>query len=197
MKRKRIAFGSLILLPIITNYFTDLFKIDNFLSNWYFTVAILILIVIGILTYELIHAKCLSFKPKKIDKKKINDLINRLDLSSFQRDIVEVDSWDGYRQESIIKIIDFLENATLLEYKVSDKKLNHLMIDFVSQLNIFSSYTSMHVVSGNNHFIPITREEIDYDLRRAETQEMNRLASISFQKLGTLMEYLRKRNYLE
>jgi hypothetical protein len=197
MKGNKYAYGSIILVPILINVITQSIDFKTVLANWYFTLVIILILTILILSYELIYARKLLSNVKEIDKQKITLLLNKLDINAFQRDIVEVDSWNGYRQDAITRILDFLENATLLQFKTSDDKLNKLMSDFVVQLNEFSSFTAMHVVGGNHHFIPITKKELDFGKRKAETEEMNRLAELAYQKLEILMRYVRKKNYIE
>jgi hypothetical protein len=185
---KKFAYGSVIIIPILINISTEVFDFKTVLSNWYITSIIVLATTNLILLYEFIHARNLLANAFEIDKKKITLLMKKLDINTFQRDIVEVDSWHGYRQDAVTKIIDFLDNATLLQLKTSDKKLNKLMNDFVIQLDEFSSFTARHVVAGNNHFVPITK---------VETEEMNKLAEIAYQKLEKLMEYVRQKNYIE
>jgi hypothetical protein len=194
---KKFAYGSVIIIPVLLNILMEIFNFKTVLSDWYITSIIVLATTNLILLYEFIHARKLLSNAFEIDKKKVSLLLKKLDINTFQGDIVEVDSWHGYRQDAITKIIDFLDNATLLQLKTSDKKLNKLINDFVIQLDEFSTYTARHVVSGKNHFVPIARVETDYETRKEETEKMNKLAGIAYQKLERLMEYIRKKNYID
>lgn len=194
---KKFAYSSILIFPVLINILTQVIDFKTILSNWYITTIIVLAIANLILLYEFMRTRKLLFYAKEIDKKKVALLLRKLDINTFQRDIVEVDSWNGYRQDAITKVLDFLENATLLQFKTSDNKLNQLMNEFVIKLDEFSTYTARHVVGGEHHFIPITQTELDYDTKREETIEMNRLAGIAYQKLEKLMEYVRQKNYIE
>ena len=98
MKGNKYAYGSIILVPILINVITQSIDFKTVLANWYFTLVIILILTILILSYELIYARKLLSNVKEIDKQKITLLLNKLDINAFQRDIVEVDSWNGYRQ---------------------------------------------------------------------------------------------------
>lgn len=189
-------FG-LVLLPLIVNYLTQIFDSEFLTADLKNTVIFTLIITCFLLIVELKATIELSKLPKDIDKEKIKLLLSKLDINSFQMDIYQANSMDGYLQNAIIKVIDFLENATLLQFITSDKKLNFLIQDFTQQLNVFSNYSAQHLMGNDPYFVPINKWKPDFEEElEEETKKMNDLAKRSFLKLEKLMHYLRERNYL-
>lgn len=190
-------YFSLILLPLIVNYVTQIFDSEFITTDWKNTFIFTLIIICSVLIVELKAAIELSKLPKEIDKEKIKILLSKLDINSFQMDIYQADSMNGYPQQAIIKVIDFLENADLLQLKTSDKRLNFLIQDFAQQLDAFSYYSGRHLMNNDPYFVPISkwRSDANEELEE-ETNRMNELAKMSYLKLEKLMHYLRERNYL-
>lgn len=185
---------SLVLIPSIVNLFTNNIKLFD-LKN---TVIFTLLFVVGILIYEILLLKKKLKQPKESDKKKINILLKKLGVNTFQRDIYEQDSWNGYSKSAIHNILDFLENATLLRFRTSDKMLNKYIREFVVELEAFSIYTSFHIYDGNDfYFMPTSNKDEFSKNREEETKEMNRLSTIAFKKFTILMDFLITRDFLE
>lgn len=190
-------YFSLILLPLIVNYITQIFDSEFITADWKNTIIFSLIIFCFVLMAELKAAKELSKLPKDIDKEKIKILLSKLDINSFQMDIYQADSMNGYPQKAIIKVIDFLENAKLLQLKTSDKRLNFLIQDFTQQLDLFCDYSGGHLMNSDPYFVPIYkwRSGANEELEEV-TNRMNELAKLSYLKLEKLMHYLRERNYL-
>ncbi len=193
---------SLFILPIILSYLTDYIDLPIIFSNKEYSIIISLCIIIGILIYEVVvlNKKIKSFeeKPKKVDKKIINELLEILDIDKFHEEIVLQNAWYGYHRDDIHRIIEFQEKSKLIGYKTSNQAVNNLINSFVSALDEFTDYSSVRVYGKGDWLIPF-KDNIDKDERekiKLETDKMNDLTKKSFIELENLMKYLKEKDYL-
>ncbi|WP_034261024.1 hypothetical protein [Altibacter lentus] len=193
---------SVFIIPIILTYLTNYVELPIIFANWEYSIIASMTILIGILLYEVIIFKRklerLREIPKKSDKKIVRELIETLNIDKFHEDIVRQDAWNGYHREDIHRIIEFQEKAKLIGYKTSSEKLNNLINNFLSKLDDFTDYSSIRVYGSGDWLIPFkdnpdvhTREKI-----KKETEKMNELTTKCFIELESLMEYLKKKEYI-
>ncbi|MDC6387686.1 hypothetical protein PP182_03270 [Maribacter sp. PR1] len=100
---------SVFIIPIILTYLTNYFELPIIFQNWKNSIITSLVILLGILVYEIItltkRVKELEEKPKKSDKKIIKELLNTLNIDKFHEDIVRQDAWNGYQREDIYRIL--------------------------------------------------------------------------------------------
>ena len=193
---------SLFILPIILSYLTDYIDLPIIFSNKEYSIIISLCIIIGILIYEVVvlnkRIKSFEEKPKKVDKKIINELLEILDIDKFHEEIVLQNAWYGYHRDDIHRIIEFQEKSKLIGYKTSNQAVNNLINSFVSALDEFTDYSSVRVYGKGDWLIPF-KDNIDKDERekiKLETDKMNDLTKKSFIELENLMKYLKEKDYL-
>lgn len=195
-------YVSLFILPIVLTYLTNYFDLPIIFSNKEYSIIISLCIIIGILIYEIIvlnkRIKSFEEKPKKGDKKIINELLEILDIDKFHEEIVLQNAWYGYHRDDIHRIIEFQEKSKLIGYKTSNQTLNNLINNFVSALDEFTDYSSVRVYGKGDWLIPF-KDNIDKDERKKikqETDKMNDMTKKCFFELENLMKYLKEKNYL-
>ena len=195
-------FVSLFILPIVLSYLTDYINLPIIFSNKEYSIIISLSIIIGILIYEVVvlnkRIKSFEEKPKKVDKKIINELLEILDIDKFHEEIVLQNAWYGYHRDDIHRIIEFQEKSKLIGYKTSNQNVNNLINNFVSALDEFTDYSSVRVSGKGDWLIPF-KDNIDKDERekiKLETDKMNDLTKKSFIELENLMKYLKEKDYL-
>lgn len=195
-------YVSLFILPIVLSYLTDYINLPIIFSNKEYSIIISLSIIIGILIYEVVvlnkRIKSFEEKPKKVDKKIINELLEILDIDKFHEEIVLQNAWYGYHRDDIHRIIEFQEKSKLIGYKTSNQTVNNLINSFVSALDEFTDYSSVRVYGKGDWLIPF-KDNIDKDERekiKLETDKMNDLTKKSFIELENLMKYLKEKDYL-
>jgi hypothetical protein len=187
-----------LILPVVTNYLTEILKLPHLFNNWLYTIVGVLVISNLILIYELIKLsnkyKVLKVKPKARDKQIVKELLGVLDIADFHENIVAKDSWTGYRYDSIQKTILFPYYAENIKNQTGDKVLNQLIIDFAVSLEDFNEFSSLNLCSDNaTILLPLSKEK-----RAQENCDiMNQKATIAFEKLEILMDYIRPRGYLD
>jgi hypothetical protein len=191
---------SMFFIPVLLTYLTNYIKLPDIFSNWEYSIIASLIILIGILVYELKSLKIrfeeLNKKPDKRDKKIIRELLNILDLDDFHKEVFEQDAWHGYRKDVIEKIIIFQGEVQLIKNKTSDFELNLLLNNFSFELDKFHEYSGSHLFGGNNYFI-LNKDTKEAEIKSKEQSEkMNQMTKASFAELEILMEYLRNRKYL-
>lgn len=194
---------SLVLLPLIINYFTDFFKISGAFSItnlWLLFLAIILFI--GFMEYYKLYSelKYLKHIPKVNDKKIVRELLEKLDVMLFEEEISRKNSWYGYDSDAFFKTLDFVNDSRLLSYKTSDKRLNELINQFCDSLIVFHGYCSDKLFGskiGRNELEFAKESKESYEAAKTQSVEMNRLTSIAQRKLEKLLDYLRTFNYLE
>jgi len=194
-------FG-LIAIPILINLLTNSIGLSDLFREWTTTVIATLAFLSIVLSTELImlsrKISKIEFKPKESDKKIIRDLMATLDINTFHEEIKDQDSWYGYKEEAIGKTIDFANDAGLIGNKTSDKKLNDVLLDLKNAIEDFNSYSSTQLYgNGANWYKPA--KDTDFNIEKAERARpiMNEKANTAFNKLTLLLDYLKKRNYLE
>lgn len=195
-------YVSLFILPIVLSYLTDYINLPIIFSNKEYSIIISLSIIIGILIYEVVvlnkRIKSFEEKPKKVDKKIINELLEILDIDKFHEEIVLQNAWYGYHRDDIHRIIEFQEKSKLIGYKTSNQTVNNLINNFVSALDEFTDYSSVRVSEKGDWLIPF-KDNIDKETRekiKQETDKMNDLTKKSFIELENLMKYLKEKDYL-
>lgn len=195
-------YVSMFILPIFLTYLTNYINLPVIFENWEYSIITSLLILVGILIYELFtlndELKDIKNTPKKGDKKIVRELLETLDLDKFHEEIVRQDAWNGYYNEDIYRITKFQEKAKLIGYKTSDKKLNNLINNFVSKLDNFTDYSSLRLYGRGDWLIPF-KDNPDIHPRekiKKETDKMNKLSKECFIELEYLMEYLRRKEYV-
>lgn len=152
MKMNRLLnrwYVSLIFLPALINYLTELIPLPKILGNWQLTLIGSLLIVISILIFELYRLKAsLSINEKDCDI--LIKLLNTLNVDLFQKEIFEQDSHYGYLKEPIGNIINFTESSQLLSNRTTDKKLNKLIDNLSDSLDEFTRYSGGQLYGGND-----------------------------------------------
>src|SRR5260221_3990086 len=174
-------FG-LIILPIITNYFTDYVKLPYLFKNWNYTFIFSLSILVIALLYDNVilkrNLKKINYIPNDRDKKIINKLLELLDVPSYQKDIYEQDSWNGYKKKALDNIYDFIEEAELINNKISDKVLNKLVEDLVGVLKKFSVYSGNNLYSDSKHYyIPDKNSEMNIKKLEKAQPVMNQMTT--------------------
>lgn len=193
-------FG-LIVIPILINILTNTLGLSDLFKEWNVTIIATLSFLIFILITEIVliskRVKVLEFKPKESDKKIVNKLLQTLDVESFHRDIKNQNSWYGYDQEAIGKIIDFAEDAGLINNRTSDISLNTLILELKSAIDDFNLYSGTQLY-GNGKFYSPAKDTV-FNIERAKKAQpiMNEKANFAFIKLSVLLDYLKRRNYLE
>ena len=193
---------SMFIIPIILTYLTNYIKLPIIFENWEYSIIASLIILIGILLYELRtlsnRLKMALEKPKKADKKIIRELLETLNIDEFHEGIVRQDAWNGYYRDDIHRIIEFKEKAKLIGYKTSSEKVNNLINNFLTKLDEFTEYSSLRVSGQGDWLVPF-KDNPDIHPRekiRKETEVMNELTKKCFIELENLMEYLRNKEYL-
>lgn len=193
---------SVFIIPIILTYLTNYFELPIIFVNWEYSIIASLIILIGILLYELNTFKRelerLREKPKKSDKKIVRELLETLNIDKFHEDIVRQDAWYGYHREDIHRIIEFQEKAKLIGYKTSSEMLNKLINNFLSKLDDFTDYSSKRVYGSGDWLIPF-KDNPDVHHRekiKNETEKMNELTKNCFIELDKLMEFLKNKEYV-
>tara|TARA_R110000850_G_C9994993_1_gene467533 strand:+ start:7314 stop:7883 length:570 start_codon:yes stop_codon:yes gene_type:complete len=187
------------ILPIFLTYLTTYINLPSIFENWEYSIITSLLILVGILIYELFtlndELKDIRNTPKKGDKKIVCELLETLNLDKFHEEIVCHDAWNGYDHESIYRIIEFQEKAKLIGYKTSNKKLNALINTFVIKLDDFTDYSSLRLYGRGDWLIPF-KDNHPREIIKKETDKMNMLSKECFIELEYLMEYLRHKEYV-
>lgn len=196
-------YVSLVLLPLVINYFTDFFKIPNVFSRTDLWLLFLFIVVfIGCMEYYKLFSelKRLKYVPKGSDKKIIKELLEKLDVKLFEEEISEKNSWYGYDRDAFFKTLDFKRDSKLISNKTSDKYLNQLINELCDALGIFHEYCSDKLFGskmGRNE-LEFAKEHTErYEAAKTQSVEMNKLTSIAHARLENLLDYLRAFNYLE
>jgi len=109
-------------------------------------------------------------KLTKKDLKTINDLLNILDIKSFQEEIVMTNSWYGYNKKAIKRVLDFIEEVDLINRKTSNYKLNSLLQYFKFTLETFTNYSAKNMVSNDMSY------ELLLKLKEGDVPEADRIA---------------------
>lgn len=194
-------YVGLIIVPTIINYLTSYVSLPDILEDWKTTIIISEFIFILILTYELYLAgkrkqiKTMTIKPN--DKAIVKDLMDTLDVNLFQKEIHEVDSWYGYRRDAIRKVIEFSEKVNLISYKTTDEKLNELINDFNDSLETFTKFSAKELYGmDKDWYTPDKGSEVGLKKIEEARPIMNQMATDSFEKLKTLMKYLKDKEYV-
>lgn len=195
-------YFSLIIIPILINISTGIFDYPTLLENWNYTVIGTLIIAIIILVFELISAtkelKRIKRTPKESDKKIIKDLIETLDVTRFQNDIVSQSCWYGFSRKSIKNVHDFIEKSELLIYKTNDSVLNEYINRIKLTLIDFSDLASSVLYADNDKFYtpdknhPVEREKLE-----EISPKVDKLSDKAFQVLEETLGYLKRNNYLE
>lgn len=190
------------IIPIILTYLTSYIKLPVIFSNWEYSIIASLVILTGILIYEIktlqIELSILREKPKKTDKKIVGELLEILNINKFQEEIVHQDAWNGYHREDIDRIIEFQEKAKLIGYKTSNEKLNSLINRFLFRLEEFTDYSSKRVSGKGNWLVPFKNypKIHSHEKIKKETEKMNEMTHECFAELEVLMEYLKEKEYV-
>lgn len=187
---------SLVIAPIITTYLTNFFILPKLFSDW----KLAIIFSLTILTITLlIELKLLSESnniPNENDKRIIKRLLKKLDIKSFQEEICVNDSWNGYKQDSIHKIINYQHAVKLIKNKTVDKKLQQMIDIFNYKLDLFTDFTAQNVYGGNSGFLIPFKNYEDRNSVKKDSEKMNILAKNAFAELENLVEYLKSKKYI-
>ncbi|SDH05990.1 hypothetical protein SAMN04488062_1045 [Flavobacterium omnivorum] len=187
---------SLVIAPIITTYLTNFFILPKLFSDW----KLAIIFSLTILTITLlIELKLLSEShniPNESDKRIIKRLLKKLDIKSFQEEICMNDSWNGYKQDSIHKIIKYQHAVKLIKNKTVDKKLQQMIDIFNYKLDLFTDFTAQNVYGGNSGFLIPFKNSEDRNSVKKDSEKMNILAKNAFAELENLVEYLKSKKYI-
>lgn len=193
---------SMFIIPIVLTYLTNYIKLPIIFANWEYSIIASMIILTGILLYEIKTLKkeltILREKPKKSDKKIVRELLEILNIDKFHKEIVRQDAWNGYHREDIHRIIEFQEKAKLIGYKTSNENVNNLINRFLNKLDEFTDYSSKRVSGRGDWLVPFKdnpkvhpHEEI-----KKETEKMNDLTQECFVELEVLMVFLREKEYV-
>jgi hypothetical protein len=194
-------YVGLIIVPTIINYLTSYISLPDILEDWKTTIIISEFIVILIFAYELrLMGKRRPTKEPTIkpsDKAIVKDLIDTLDINLFQKEIYEVDSWYGYRRDAIRRVIEFSEKVNLISYKTTDEKLNELINGFNDSLESFTKFSSKELYGmDKDWYIPDKGSEVGLKKIEEARPVMNQMTTDSFERLKTLMKYLKDKEYV-
>ena len=192
---------AVIVIPIIINYFTDTVKLSDIFNNASYIVIFCLGILVIALQYDNVTLKQnlrkINSTPNERDKKIINKLLKLLDVPSFQKEIYEQDSWNGYKIKSLDKVFDFIEQVELINNRTSDKVLNKLVEDLAGVLKKFAEYSGTHLYNdGGHYYTPDKNSEMNIKKLEMAQPVMNQMTTDAFNKLTVLLNYCRERNYL-
>lgn len=193
-------YMSMFFIPILITYLTSYVQFPVVFSNWEYSIIASLIILVGILTYELkttlkeLRETCR--KPDKHDRKIIHDLLEMLNLDDFHEDIYRQDAWHGYKKDVINQTLEFKENVRLIKNKTSDDQLNYLLYGFTLELEHFLEYSSYRLFDGDNFYIPNKDTKQAKEKSKHHSEKMNSMTKECFDKLEVLMNYLRTRKYL-
>ncbi len=194
-------YFTLVALPFCINLLSNHIGVPVLFENWSITIIVTLSFLTIILFVELYTLaqknKELQFSPRKKDKEIVLSLLAHLDIDTFHKDIVNQDSWYGYRKEAMGKAIDFNHYADLMSNQTSDKKLNELIKGLKDAIEIFTNYSSMELY-GSGEFFYKPAKDTDYNMARAIKSRpiMNGQTDLAFERLTILLSYLRKKNYI-
>ncbi len=192
----------LILIPFIINLLTNTIGLPDLFKNWTITLLATLLFIIIILVTKLIEfskkIRAFEFKPKESDKRIVKRLITTLDINIFHREVMEQDSWYGYKQDAIGKTLEFVEECELLSNRTSDKKLNKLILNTKNAIEEFNSYSATQLCGGKENWYTLAKDT-SFNIESAKKARpiMNSQTDIAFAKLTILLDYLKYRNYFE
>jgi hypothetical protein len=196
----RWYFG-LIIIPVFINLLTNTIGLPDLFKNWTYTLLLTMFIIILVFISEFLKLNKrfiqLKTKPKESDKNIIMKLLETLDIKNFHEEIAMQDSWNGYDQKAIRNVCSFIYDANLLINKTADKKLNILIEDFRKSLEEFNHLSGISLYPKGTYYAPAKESEYNKAYSEKVCPKMNKMTDISFEKLTTLMGYLKDRNYLE
>lgn len=188
-------YFSLVLVPVIINYLTDLIPIPKILSNWEITAIGSLTFLSIILTFELIAEKR-NNKLNKKDVEIINKLLSIIDVDQFQEEIFDAHAGNGYPQRAIRSAIDFTNQSLLLTNLTTDKKLNRLIENFTTSLRAFLDFSGMNLFGERDDYKP-DRNAYNSDLEYEQAmKKMDNLTDSAFDDLFQLIEYAKSRRYI-
>lgn len=192
-------YFTLIVIPIILTYLTSFFSLPKLYSDWKLSIIFSLSISILILLHEvIIMRKKIRLRESSLsesDKNTIRKLFKKLDLKMFQEDICEKDSKNGYKSEAIHKIISYRHSASLIKNHPKDEKLNLLLQNFNSSLDVFIEFSSSHLFGGNCGFLVLNKEYLNRNQLNKNAETMNELSQITYNELIKIIDYLKKMNY--
>lgn len=140
----------------------------------------------------------LKFKPKKSDKKIVKELLDTLDINSFQEKICEQSCWYGYEKVAIHSANNFCEKVNLLKFKTSDENLNLLLFDLKQNIDKINSLATPILFSDNeNYYSPDKNSDFNIQKTKEIYPSVDEKSSEALNKLNELLTYLKKRSYLE
>ncbi len=191
-------YVGIVLLPIIINLVTAKLDLPILLQNWNFTIigTLIITNFIAIYEYRILWKdnKNLNLIPKESDKEIIKNLLDTLDIISFQNKISEQGSWYGYNQKAMQRTFDFCEKARLIKYKTADKKLNNYIQKLRLSLDEFHDKASRILYSDNDiSYTPDKRNEVEIEKTKKAYPDVDKKSGESFKILTELLEYLKER----
>ncbi|MEQ9168601.1 MAG: hypothetical protein RLO12_20250 [Fulvivirga sp.] len=190
-------FG-LVIIPIIINYLTEVIQLPVLLNNWYITSIVTLSILSLILVYELYKANQRVQQPTSRDKKIVTELLQTLDINNIQEQIINQDSWNGYRKDAIHNLLNFTHKAELISFKPTSKNLDLLISDLNTAVKEFSNYSSTQLYNDNDHFYtPDKKTEMGVKKAKEVQPIMNAQTDVILKKLTILMDYLRSNQYLD
>ena len=189
-------YFSLVFLPLLVNYFSEIFSWSRLSSDWKLSVIVALSILCGLLFYELYLTR-LS-EPSDSDKKIIKDLLQTINLKQFKREIYEQDSGNGYRKDAIDRTYNFVEKTEQLENRVKDESINRSFAEISKTLKEFLYLGSINLYPDSEHYYLPDKYKNPHNIEKMKKAgpEMNRLTDEAYQKLDRLISLLKRRNYL-
>lgn len=194
-------YFSLILVPIAINIITANTALSDFYAKWEITIIGILGITCIILCLELLKSRSqmrsLKAAPNPRDKRIVQELIQTIDVATFEKFIYEQDSWYGYSQSAIKKTTDFTDKALSEEYKTSNEKINELVEQLANTIYDFNSYAGTKLYSEGNRYKPAKENEYNLKITEEATPIMNKQTTRAYNELKELLKYARKNRYLD
>ncbi|MDR9447941.1 MAG: hypothetical protein RI535_01810 [Psychroflexus sp.] len=182
---------------IITPFLPYLF---DFLISLQYTIILCQFILNIILIYEVItlNNKIKNFdnEPSENDKVIIRDLLNTLDIYSFENNIYKQPSWYGYKINAVKKISQFIEKSNNLSFKTKDEELNHLVKDLSKALEDHNSFAIKKLFNeGKNYEFLKDTKGFDYKQAEEDSYTIDQKAKLAFEKLNKLLDHIKSKNF--
>lgn len=198
-----------LLIPVGINLLTDYFGLPVLLKNWTHTIIAVLFILILILIFELHESKkqanysfcdsqqepksqttSNSYQLNKTDKEIIQNLLDKLDIRSIEKAILENDivSYNQVKQ----KANPFIKEAGYIANLTGNKELNKLIGEVARALNDFLKLSLSEIVN-----IPSNPEKITAMNKNGEFKVMHKTSALLLVKIMALMDYVKGHKYID
>lgn len=191
-------YFSLFFAPILINLFSDFLSLPSPFNNWLYTLVACQTIIIATLIIELVRNS--QDKNKSLlanDVEKITELLNIIDIDSFQEHISNQDSWNGYKKSAVHNMIDFTYDVKLLKYRLGNKNLKSMLLKLESKMNELTELGSTHLYGTNHDFYaPAKENDIVYKRSSEVCPKLNSLSRECENILTDIVDYCTKKGFI-